>query len=520
MALHSTLDAFNPLLTAALHHPLVAAPLLLLSLFLLRAVYNVTVHPLARYPGPLSCAISTLPSLMHRADGTNHLWPQALHRKYGPIVRIGPSELSYIHPDTWRDIYAKGADFPKDFVGLGPDLAGPAETGIVRAPTPAAHARQRRLLGSAFAERAVRAQEATVQAHMAQLVDELAAGAAAGVPVDLAARLAFAAFDNMAELTFGEPGGLGMQKAGRFVPWVRDTYATIKMVSLGMALRGWRPPLGRWLLDTVWGVSRRKREEHNGFTMDRVRARLARGFHEADVDIWAVVARAGAKTGDPITPAEMYSNAATYMIGGTETTTAATAALSCLLCRHPAKQARVQRELDRAVRAPADLCFQRLQGLTYLNACIEEAMRFYPPAPTPMPRVVPPGGRLVCGRWVPGGTRVDVPLYAMFRSEEHFADPDAFVPERWLPDECPGRYADDRRDVAKAFSIGPRDCIGKTLAYHDMRMILASVFWHFDVSLAEPEKDWFEQQSYGIWDKPPLWVNLTPRKGKGSDGGE
>lgn len=49
-------------------------------------------------------------------------------------------------------------------------------------------------------------------------------------------------------------------------------------------------------------------------------------------------------------------------------------------------------------------------------------------------------------------------MYAIYRSERNFKDPDRYVPERWLEDP---RYAGDNRAVFHPFSYGARNCIGK-----------------------------------------------------------
>ncbi|TEA19198.1 Cytochrome P450 monooxygenase AMT3 [Colletotrichum sidae] len=546
--MHSNLYAAASL--ADLQKLLGALGLSVIGLLLLRTIYYLVFHPLAGYPGPLLARVTTLTSLWHRADGSNHRWPLRLHKAYGHVVRIGPNELSYSHPDAWHDIYAKaggGGDMPKDFAGLGPDVAAP-EAGIVRADD-ANHQRQRRLFSHAFSERAVLRQEGLVQGHvrnlMGKLADENAEPAASSSssssspsppspssssspsrrgPVDLVTWLGYLAFDIMGDLMYGEP--LGMLESDQSArQWVRDTYSTIKTVTLGMALMSWHPPLGPLLLKYVWGGSAKRRRRHNRFSMDRVDKRLDRRQDADDdtgSDVWSMIMQngggggGGGKEKQRITRGEMYSNAATLMIGGTETTTAATSSLVYLLLRHPARMARLRAELDAAVRNPeTDLTFTGLRALPYLNACIDEAMRVYPPAPTPMPRVVPRGGRVVCGRFVPAGTRVDIPLYAIARHPDNFADPDDFVPERWLDgDERPARYAADRRECVKVFSLGPRDCIGKNFAWPEMRLIVASLLYNFDLELADPGFDWLDQDSYGIWDKHPLWVRLAPRREK------
>lgn len=102
--------------------------------------------------------------------------------------------------------------------------------------------------------------------------------------------------------------------------------------------------------------------------------------------------------------------------------------------------------------------------------------------------------------------------YAVYHSEKHFALPDEFHPERWLGDGDP-RFANDDREAFQPFNLGPRNCIGRSLAYVEMRLILARVLWNFDIRLADDSKDWFTgQKVYFIWEKiRSLNMYLTPR---------
>ena len=62
------------------------------------------------------------------------------------------------------------------------------------------------------------------------------------------------------------------------------------------------------------------------------------------------------------------------------------------------------------------------------------------------------------------------------------------IPSEWLPEiygDPSSPFYNDRRDAFKPFSDGPRNCIGRNLAYHEMRLILAKVLWGFDLELAE-----------------------------------
>lgn len=52
-----------------------------------------------------------------------------------------------------------------------------------------------------------------------------------------------------------------------------------------------------------------------------------------------------------------------------------------------------------------------------------------------------------------------------------------------------------------------------SLAYVEMRTILARILWNFDINLAEDSQDWISRQKiYTLWEKGALNVYLTPRK--------
>lgn len=66
------------------------------------------------------------------------------------------------------------------------------------------------------------------------------------------------------------------------------------------------------------------------------------------------------------------------------------------------------------------------------------------------------------------------------------------------------------------FSYGPRNCVGKHLAYNEMRVIMARLLWEFDMSLEPSSREWTTpysmHQAWAIWKKPPLMVRLRKRQ--------
>lgn len=72
-----------------------------------RMIYNVLLHPLRRYPGPLLCRATPLPRMYYRLAGRSPFHSHALHKRYGKVVRVSPNELSYIDADAWRGTHAR-----------------------------------------------------------------------------------------------------------------------------------------------------------------------------------------------------------------------------------------------------------------------------------------------------------------------------------------------------------------------------------------------------------------------------
>lgn len=157
---------------------------------------------------------------------------------------------------------------------------------------------------------------------------------------------------------------------------------------------------------------------------------------------------------------------------------------------------------------------QRLQNLAYMNACIDEALRIFPPVPTGLTRTVPERGDTVAGEFLPGGVTVSCHSWAATHSPRNFRRPDDFVPERWIDDA----YAGDNKEASQPFSLGPRGCIGRHLSYLELRLILGSLLWSFDVERADldgdaedvwdPRGDLHRVMAFNTWNKPPLMCRL------------
>jgi cytochrome P450 len=133
-----------------------------------------------------------------------------------------------------------------------------------------------------------------------------------------------------------------------------------------------------------------------------------------------------------------------------------------------------------------------LNSCTYLRACIDEAMRMSPSVGGIPPREVLPGGITVDGEFIPEGTVIGTPHYTIHHNPAYYPEPFTYTPERWIAGSHKnstgyGASTVSEDEVATAqsafcsFSIGPRGCIGKGLAYIELSTTLARMLYLYDL---------------------------------------
>lgn len=117
-----------------------------------------------------------------------------------------------------------------------------------------------------------------------------------------------------------------------------------------------------------------------------------------------------------------------------------------------------------------------LDKLPYLDAVIHESLRWRPPVPMTLFRVVPAGGARIDGFEIPAGTTVGCQAYSLYRKEDVFPDPDRFEPERWLTTDPQKLSA--MKTHFWPFSSGGRMCLGHKYVFHspDAGMVELPVF--------------------------------------------
>ncbi|KAH8646603.1 cytochrome P450 [Tricladium varicosporioides] len=490
-----------------------ATPLIFIPLaFVANLFYNVYFHPLREYPGPYLWRATRWAWAYHAFRGNISYRVAELHAKYGDVVRIAPDELSYMNAQAWTDIYGHRTaigqgNLPKESRTRPREVNGVSS--IITA-NEEDHRRMRRLQSHMFSEKALASQEPLIVNYVDKLISRLHEQARNPDKsiVDIVKWYNYTTFDLLGELAFGD--SFGCLDSDVLHPWIANIFLSVKDDAFIRVSKHFPWPLNK----IVYAIRPKElgnaREEEFTFASVKAKERMSQGVVTDRTDFMNYILKYNDEKG--MTPDEIESNSSLLILAGSETTATFLSGISYNLLRNP----EVLKKLTTLVRTKfskdSDINMLAVQKLDYFTACLEEGLRMHPPIPSGLPRSTTTGGNIICNKYVPPETTVSVHQLTTYNSPKNFTDPGTFIPERWVKD-VPERYVNDNRKSVQPFSTGPRNCIGRNLAYAEMRLILAKMFWNFDFELQPDSQNWSKQKVYGFfWEKTPLNVKLIPRK--------
>ncbi|PGG99084.1 hypothetical protein AJ80_09416 [Polytolypa hystricis UAMH7299] len=468
-------------------------------------IYNLFFHPLRKFPGPPLAQVTPWVQLYHGLKGDRHLWLHQLHQKYGSHVRVAPNFISVNSVRGLHDIYGHGKKLKKgDFYNAFPAIKGVYNTHNVIDKT--VHGRKRRVLSQAFSENALKGMEDLMLSSIRQFCAIMAGDEETHkAPSDRVERghvvrnmsewFGYLTYDVMGELCFGKSFGMLIERGKRDVVHLVDRAANRHYVC------GLWMPLDSWHLDKIF-IRKLTNDRWNFIQASRVEAsqrakERTQAGHEARKDFFYYLLNAkDPETGEGLSTPELWGESNVLMIAGSDTTSTSLASTIFYLVRNARVMAELKKETRSTFSHVEDIVLgPELNNLTYLKACLDEAMRLAPAVPGAMPREVQTGGTEVDGVYLPGGTNCGTPCYAIHRNPDYYREPNTFVPERWIEgamcqtDQQIWVPSKDEVDVARRafcpFSIGPRGCIGKGMALMELRLTLARVMFLFDVEFAD-----------------------------------
>jgi cytochrome P450 len=363
-------------------------------------LYNVLLHPLREVPGPRLAAATRLVWAYHIRNGTNVTHVTWLHEKYGDVVRVAPTEVSFISGESaWPEIYGlrtgkrqKGAYLKDPMFYPVP----PSGVNSIIASTEADHSRMRRLVSHAFSERALREQEEILYKYVDLLVQrmhEQCRGEAKG-KANMMRWYNYTTFDVIADLTFGD--SFHCLQNSQYHPWVAMSFQVMKSFGI-MSIKRYFPWWGKLSALFQTPAALEFRREFFAFVDKKIDDRLSMGTSRPD--FMSFILRKQDENG--MSMKEIQSSLNSFMVAGSETSATTLAGATYYLTQYPEAMRRVADEVRGRFRTEAEIKMKEVMQMPYLIAVLNETLRLYPPVPTGFPRVVPPGGDMLSGYWIP-----------------------------------------------------------------------------------------------------------------------
>lgn len=293
---------------------LVASTLLTLC----KVFYNLFLHPLRSYPGPLlwraspwlwdhSIFVGKVPHDLHR-----------LHQEYGPEVRVGPNTLSFTEAQAFDDILAHKPgkeELQKERVQRSPN--GVAS---ILSADKKDHARFRRLMSHAFSEKGLKEQQVHILYYVDLLVDRLNEIARANGYTDMVAWYNMVTFDIIGDLAFGASfDSLKNRRSHEWIPAVLGNITTTFQMTV--LTRNGLSFLSRYLISSQ---QQQLRVRNFKYAKERVDERMAKAGNRGDFwDRIQIKSTNDNEAGEGMSSAEMLNNASVLVLGGSETSATA-----------------------------------------------------------------------------------------------------------------------------------------------------------------------------------------------------
>ena len=422
----------------------------IIALFL---IYRIFFHQLRHIPGPFWASVSSFWLWWHVFRGTECSAVAGLHRKLGPVVRIGPDDIDISDPAAIDKIYIDGGGFAKPPYYASFDIDG-HET-IFSTRDLSARAKLAKPIFSMLSSKNIREGIQAIEVSVARFVEilkqvthekdsskeNLNPSAASRDVLEPSRELAL---DTITSYLLGKEFGALSDgpklykndfSAAMYVDFLVDQAKFFLVPSFLVNVLSFYP-----------NMFRGKRVNSSFAAVRQYLQDVIKSASPEDDTYQGRLLKAG------FSKTQTTKQCTDLFYAGIDSTGSTIATILWLLAKNKSSYNRLHKEVMANTNEP------EAQAIPYLRAVIQEGLRLSMINPTRLPRVVPTGGWAFGGFSFPEGTIVGCSSYMLHHDSTVFPDPFKFKPERWL---------DPTEEMAKssfAFGAGTRSCIARNLA--------------------------------------------------------
>ncbi|KXX81590.1 Pisatin demethylase [Madurella mycetomatis] len=440
-----------------------------------------------------------------------------LCQQYGPLVRISTNYVVCGDAAEIRRIWAVRSTFDRADWWKGFQLDPPNDCSVSLRDYDIHHALRVKLLPG-YNGRGVEGVHESIDAGVARFVrlieKKYLSTETEYRPVDFAKKMQYHTIDLVSNIAFGEPFGFveADQDLWGYIRQVHDSQPVFQLVCLmpwlGTLLQS---PVGRLLQPSDKDVVRkrlafpayrvvlvsRNRWLQNVLDPTRLNAQIFSVLGSGKVSLkprpnkrrWSRCKNATwpfPKTQILVGEADIHR----HSLAGADTTSSAITAIIAQVITRSSLYRRLQQEIDEAVvegRISSPVADAEARKLPFLQACIKEALRMWPPINSAMPKVSNEDA-VVCGTHIPAGTCIAWAAKPCLCDPKVFGeDSEMYRPERWLLAEGSNLTAMENA-VDLCFGAGKWVCLGRQLAYFKINKTLVELFCRFDFAVVDIAK--------------------------------
>ncbi|ELR02056.1 hypothetical protein VC83_08524 [Pseudogymnoascus destructans] len=444
-----------------------------LGLFL----YRATLAPLSKLPGPWYSRFSDVILMYKEFTAHRRVYIHELHKKFGPVVRLGPNEVSFTSVEALKEIYQSG--------GSGYDKTE---------------------FYNLFIQYGIRTTFSTLQKRKHDQMKRYIAGSYANTSI-----MHFEVVDGIQERVRAF-----LRQCEEAEKPAIDFYVYLHCFAMDCASFHLLHPHGT---KSIEGKDLHLMEEYS--FGDTLRTKLLR-YRLPTITRWL----------EEIFQQKLESKIGQYVITACEQTDSGDHSLAYKLKNSKAELQQIQvaaecmNHLSAGIDTTGDaLCFlmhqlslpgshhiqdkliaelssnkdKGLDDLPYLEAVIKEGLRCFPPIPMSQPRCVPSGGRIIDEYFFPAGAIVSCQAWSVHQLNPHIFDKgDQFIPERWLDSKA----AVEMNRLFFSFGAGGRSCTGRHLATVEMKCLLSELYSRYKTRIAPEMKGSMELYDQAISTRP------------------
>ncbi|XP_012935676.1 cytochrome P450 3A41-like [Aplysia californica] len=202
---------------------------------------------------------------------------------------------------------------------------------------------------------------------------------------------------------------------------------------------------------------------------------------------------------------DIQGQAFIFLLAGYDTVATVLSFTMFLICMNPDCLKKAQKEVDKVLEGKFP-DYDSVQSLPYIEMCMNEAMRMYPPGYI-LDRICDKDIEIQ-GIKIPAGMNVSVPVCAIHHDADLWPEPEKFDPERFTPENKAGRHP----YAFLPFGQGPRNCIGMRLALLEVKVALAAMLQTLTPVPCEKTVYPFTKDRFQIKAVEGLWIKFESRK--------